>query len=68
MRLKRIGIRDQVRMLPAYIENWIGDEHAARFIREFGDGFDLSELGFSLSSLRHLFASNKSHQITSRSE
>lgn len=42
---------DQVRMLPACIEDWIGDEHAARFIREFGDGFDLSELGFSLSSL-----------------
>ena len=41
---------DQVHMLPACIEDWIGDDHAARFIREFVDSVDLAELGFSLSS------------------
>ena len=41
---------DQVHLLPACVEDWIGGDHAARFIREFVDGLDLLELGFSVSS------------------
>lgn len=41
---------DQVHMLPACVEDWIGEEHAARFIREFVDGLDLVELGFGVSN------------------
>ena len=41
---------DQVHLLPACIEDWIGAEHPARFIREFVEGLDLSALGFASSS------------------
>ena len=41
---------DQFHMLPACVEDWIGSDHAARFIREFVDELDLGDLGFLLVS------------------
>ena len=38
---------DQIHLLPAQIEDWIGADHPARYIRAFVDELDLSELGFS---------------------
>lgn len=35
-------------MLPPAIEDWIGPEHPARFIREFVESIDLAEFGFEL--------------------
>ncbi len=45
----RRGIRanyQQKYLLPPSIEEWIGAEHPARFIREFVDGLDLAAMGF----------------------
>jgi transposase len=39
---------NQVHMLPAQIEDWIGADHPARYIRMFVDELDLVELGFPL--------------------
>lgn len=41
---------DQMHMLPPCIEDWIGPDHAARFIREFVDELDLKSLGFCCAS------------------
>lgn len=38
---------DQVHLLPARIEDWIGADHPARYIRAFVDEMDLVELGFT---------------------
>jgi len=37
---------NQQYILPPSIEDWVPDSHPARFIRDFLDNFDLSELGF----------------------
>lgn len=37
---------DQIHLLPAALEDWVGPEHPARFVREFVRALDLKELGF----------------------
>lgn len=37
---------DQVLLLPPSVEQWIGADHPARFIRDIVDSFDLEDLGF----------------------
>lgn len=37
----------QVHLLPAQIEDWIGADHEARYIRSFVDELDLGTLGFT---------------------
>lgn len=39
---------NQVHLLPAQIEDWIGADHEARYIRSFVEELDLSSLGFPL--------------------
>lgn len=41
---------NQVHLLPAQIEDWIGPDHEARYIRSFVDELDLSAMGFELYS------------------
>ena len=38
---------NQVHLLPAQIEDWIGADHEARYIRSFVEELDLGSLGFS---------------------
>lgn len=38
----------QVFLLPPAIDDWIGPDHPARFIRDFVDSLDLEALGFSI--------------------
>jgi transposase len=37
---------DEVFLLPASIEDWVGRDHPARFIREFVEALDLPAMGF----------------------
>jgi transposase len=37
---------DQVFLLPPSIEDWVGQDHPARFLREFVEALDLRALGF----------------------
>ena len=37
-------------LLPPHLEDWVGPEHPARFIREFVDSMDLAALGISWGS------------------
>lgn len=39
---------DQMLMFPPSVDDWIGEEHPARFIRDFVDSLDLRELGFAV--------------------
>jgi transposase len=41
---------DQMLMFPPSVEDWIGEDHPARFIREFVGSVDLRELGFVVPS------------------
>jgi transposase len=36
----------QTFLLPPALEDWVGDEHPARFVRDFVDSLDLQSLGF----------------------
>ena len=40
---------DQMYLLPPAVEDWVPQDHPARFIREFVDSLDLKELGFRVS-------------------
>ena len=37
---------DQVDLLPQCLEEWVPEDHPARYIREFVDALNLVELGF----------------------
>ncbi|MFZ0959866.1 MAG: hypothetical protein WAO35_03100 [Terriglobia bacterium] len=37
---------DQIFLLPPSIEDWVGRDHPARFLREFVEALDLRALGF----------------------
>jgi transposase len=37
---------DQMDLLPQSVEEWVPEDHPARFIREFVDALDLGEVGF----------------------
>ncbi len=41
---------DQMLMFPPSVEEWVGEDHPARFIRDFVDALDLRKLGFSVPS------------------
>jgi transposase len=37
---------DQLLMFPPAVDDWIGPDHPARFVRDFADSLDLESLGF----------------------
>lgn len=39
---------DQMLLFPPSVEDWIGEDHPARFIRDFVEALDLKELGFDV--------------------
>ena len=41
---------DQAFLLPPHLEDWVGPEHPARFIREFVESMNLDDLGISWGS------------------
>jgi transposase len=38
----------QLLLLPRHVEEWVGPEHVARFVRDFVDALDLTGLGFEV--------------------
>jgi len=40
---------DQIMLFPPSVEDWIGPEHPARFVRAFVDSLDLEAMGFEIS-------------------
>ena len=43
-------VYDQTLLFPPNLEDWVGPEHPARFIREFVDGMDLDAMGITWGS------------------
>jgi transposase len=41
---------DQMLMFPPSVEEWVGEDHPARFIRDFVESLDLRELGVAVPS------------------
>jgi transposase len=39
---------EQILMFPPSVEDWVAKDHPARFIRDFVDSLDLSELGIEI--------------------
>ena len=39
---------DQLLMFPPAVDDWVGSDHPARFVRDFVDSLDLESLGFRL--------------------
>ena len=39
---------EQTLMFPPSVEDWVGEDHPARFIRDFVDSLDLPALGFQI--------------------
>lgn len=39
---------EQVHLLPRSLEEWVGKDHPARFVREYVDALDLGALGFKM--------------------
>jgi transposase len=39
---------DQMLLFPPSVEEWVGEDHPARFIRDFVDMLDLRDMGFSV--------------------
>ena len=38
----------QLLLLPASVEDWVGPQHLARFVRDFVDVLDVAALGFEV--------------------
>jgi len=43
---------DQILLFPPSVEDWVGPDHPARFIRDFVDSLNLGGLGFEIPELR----------------
>ena len=39
---------NQLLMFPPAVDDWIGSDHPARFVRDFVDSLDLEKLGFRI--------------------
>ncbi len=39
---------EQTLMFPPSVEDWVGEDHPARFLRDFVDSLDLPALGFQI--------------------
>jgi len=46
------GDYDQMLLVPPRVDDWIGADHPARFIRDFVDALDLGQLGFAVPEAR----------------
>ena len=43
---------NQLLMFPPAVDDWIGSDHPARFVRDFVDSLDLEKLGFRIRESR----------------
>lgn len=43
---------DQIMLFPPAVEDWIGGDHPARFLRDFVDALDLEALGFKIPACK----------------